>query len=261
VPNEAQDTDWRALAAPNIAASFETIVRRTGRRWAHWDDVWISDHGCAALLPNIAILRRPIETDSAARELIERISRIFAAGSGAKWCLASVWSTPDLTPFGPTHLADLPLMVRLPGEGPSLPATDLRIVDAHDAATVADFESVLFGGFFQGMRTASTGELVDERVLGEELHAWVGYVDDRPVTRSAAQVGPDITGVYYVATLPEYRGRGYGAAMTEVAATADPTLPAVLESSAIGYGVYQRMGFRDVGMCALWGMLGEPEPS
>jgi hypothetical protein len=72
------------------------------------------------------------------------------------------------------------------------------------------------------------------------------------VSVAAAYVGADIIDVAFVATQPQTRRRGYGAALTWRATLADPRLPAVLEASDDGRPVYERMGYRLVGRMSLW---------
>jgi predicted acetyltransferase len=57
------------------------------------------------------------------------------------------------------------------------------------------------------------------------------------------------TGIFNVATPSEHRGRGYGAALTSHALRDGFDAGSefgYLQSSTIGHGVYQRLGFRDV---------------
>jgi predicted GNAT family acetyltransferase len=61
-------------------------------------------------------------------------------------------------------------------------------------------------------------------------------------------------GVFGVATMPEHRRRGIGAAITSFAVrdrTAEADL-AVLWRSDLGYQVYERLGFRPVASWEVW---------
>ena len=49
--------------------------------------------------------------------------------------------------------------------------------------------------------------------------------------------------VEFVATLPEGRGKGYGAAVTWAATLARPELHALLIASDMGRPIYERMGY------------------
>ncbi|WP_367889971.1 GNAT family N-acetyltransferase [Serinicoccus kebangsaanensis] len=50
----------------------------------------------------------------------------------------------------------------------------------------------------------------------------------------------------------EFRGTGLGTALTQRALALAPGLPATLSSSKMGYGVYRRLGFVDVGRPIHW---------
>lgn len=75
----------------------------------------------------------------------------------------------------------------------------------------------------------------------------LGLDRDGPVTGACGYLCGDVGGVYSVATPVEFRGRGYAAAVTATAANHLFDLGAsrvVLQSSTLGFGVYQRLGFR-----------------
>ena len=66
------------------------------------------------------------------------------------------------------------------------------------------------------------------------------------------RTGPEVVGVFMVATLPDARGHGYGSALTWAATVAVPDLPAVLLASDDGRPIYERLGYEIVSRFALW---------
>jgi ribosomal protein S18 acetylase RimI-like enzyme len=78
---------------------------------------------------------------------------------------------------------------------------------------------------------------------------FVGYVDDTPVATSRINVLGDVGDINGVETLPAYRRRGIGTALTwaAVAAGRDRGCTAItLSASPIGYPVYLKMGFQPI---------------
>ena len=80
------------------------------------------------------------------------------------------------------------------------------------------------------------------------IRNYLGYLNGGPVATSTVFYGGGVAGIYCVATLPEARGKGIGAAIT-----LKPLLDtrdndgynyAVLFSTEMGTPVYQRIGFR-----------------
>ena len=81
------------------------------------------------------------------------------------------------------------------------------------------------------------------------MDIYVGRVDGRDVSTAVGFTSGDAVGIFNVATPPEHRGRGYGAALTAAAAAegfAAGAEFAWLQSSALGLPVYRRLGFREV---------------
>lgn len=140
---------------------------------------------------------------------------------------------------------------------PSLPdpALDIRTVeDARDATTFAETMARGFGDLpEEGTRT-----MVGAMGLALPWRHYLGVLDEEAVATSTLFLGAGVAGVYNVATVPEARRRGIGAAMTRVAlaeARAMGYRVGVLQSSDAGASVYRRMGFRDYGRIAhfVWG--------
>ncbi len=76
--------------------------------------------------------------------------------------------------------------------------------------------------------------------------SYVGRLDGEVVTTASLAPAVGIGGIYNVATLPKARRQGLGAAMTLTALREARELGCrigILQSSAIGLGVYRRLGF------------------
>jgi GNAT superfamily N-acetyltransferase len=88
-----------------------------------------------------------------------------------------------------------------------------------------------------------------EQGIGLDLpfRHFLGYWNGEPVATSLLFTGGGVAGIYNVATLPEARGQGIGAALTfrplQEAREMGYCI-GTLQSSAMGYSVYRKLGFR-----------------
>ena len=127
-------------------------------------------------------------------------------------------------------------------------------VDGLEIRVVADEESlrawtnVFINGY--GLPTDwedTVFELWGRLGLHFPVQNYIGYLNGKPVSTSCLFFGGGAAGIYNVATLPEARGKGIGAALT-----LKPLQDArkmgyrigTLQSSEMGYNVYKRLGFR-----------------
>jgi ribosomal protein S18 acetylase RimI-like enzyme len=82
---------------------------------------------------------------------------------------------------------------------------------------------------------------------GVSLH--LGLFEGRPVARSMAIVSGELVGVYNVYVAPSYRTRGFGRALTLAAMEAGRAAgarSACLESTVLGFALYESLGFRRI---------------
>ncbi len=89
---------------------------------------------------------------------------------------------------------------------------------------------------------------------------YVGFCGDEPAACSSVYLGDGSAGIYNVATLPAFRGRGIGSAMTRRPmrlARERGIGTGILHSSPLGTPVYEKLGFRE--LCRLTIYLWEPE--
>lgn len=248
-PDLADVEAWRAMSTNNLALQWEHLPRTTGGRWERWDEVWAADTASPVAFPNSATLLKPLAEEDTA-DIVARLAKFYAQVSGGPWMLWSAWPTPDLAPYGMRLAGYSPLMVRPPG--PLALTTNLRIIEAHDEPTLRDFDEAMIHGYPIPELAFPADRITDERVLGGPMRYFVGYQDGRPVACAAAYVGESEVGVYMVATLPEARGKGYGAAITAATLAVVPELPAVLQASDLGQPVYRTLGFEDISLYTLW---------
>ncbi|MBI4415459.1 MAG: GNAT family N-acetyltransferase [Euryarchaeota archaeon] len=92
------------------------------------------------------------------------------------------------------------------------------------------------------------------------VQSYVGHVGGTPVATSQMFLGAGVAGIYVVGTLPDYRGRGFGKALTLAPLHHARALGyrwAILQATEMGHPVYLRLGFREDCKVELYG----PPPS
>ncbi|MGH2562739.1 MAG: sigma factor-like helix-turn-helix DNA-binding protein, partial [Thermomicrobiales bacterium] len=213
----------------NWTMANEAPGRLLGGRGLRRDDLAAGDLGRPAPLYNVATLIAPLFPEGV-DEVVGALDDFYGfateATSGTVF-LFSPWPTPDLRPHGWTLIGHEPFMFRpAGGEAPPLPP-GLRIEEVRDEASLRAFEIAIARGLpmheieEQGPGAAFTAEMLAD----DRQRFWVGWEEDRPVSAAATFVAAGINDVTLVATVPEARRRGYGAALTWRATLADPALP------------------------------------
>ena len=232
----------------NSADRVEHQTRTCGGSVHVDEDLCAGDVGSPAALGNQAILLRPM-SEAAAPGIIECLRGAFSGPH----VVFSAWPTPDLRPYGYGLVGHPPFMVRPIGGAAPVRPPELVVEEVTDRASLAAYEEVFVDGYpVPEVRPYQPGDLFDEHLLGGIARVWVASVDGRPVAGSMAINSRRLVAVEMVATLPEARGRGYGAAVTATAALSAPDLPSALIASDPGRPVYERLGFLPISRFTLW---------
>ena len=243
---DAGDSLLRQFVLAN-ADRNEYLASWSGGRHERWPDLAAADPASPVLFDNAAVLLQP----PAYVDLADVVRRLIAFYPPDRhFVFLSPWPTPDLTGHGLELMGHPPFMVRPPGgTAPALPA-GLELVPVTDKRTLDDFVRTLVTAY--PMPGADGTPLSDARVLDGPIRLFVGYVDGQPVATSGARLGHGIVDVEWVATLPGYRGRGIGAALTWAATLTNPAEPATLIASDDGQPVYEAMGYLRLMRLTLW---------
>jgi GNAT superfamily N-acetyltransferase len=131
-------------------------------------------------------------------------------------------------------------------EAINLPAgAEIKIVD--DEKSMRDCADAILNGYgFPPDWKEATDNFVLGLGLDTPYRSYVAYWNGKPVSTAAVFFGEEVAGIYTVATVPEARGKGFGAAVTLA-----PLLDArkmgyrvgILQASKMGFPVYKRLGF------------------
>jgi GNAT superfamily N-acetyltransferase len=125
----------------------------------------------------------------------------------------------------------------------------LTIKKVGDARMLKEWVQAAITGF--GLPESSEGTCFDLFTgLGFDLplRNYVGYLNGESVATAQLLLAAGVAGVYWVATVPEARRQGIAAAMTLAPlreARAMGYRIGILHSSAMGLGVYRRLGFQE----------------
>jgi len=159
--------------------------------------------------------------------LEDRIEAMFVR-SGTPWHIVA---TPETAPLFEGVAQRFHLTERiihpglawrpLPDTMPPAPeGFDIRVVQDTREAREFGRTSLMGFGLPTNLFDPWLGGMFARGSAARRLHGvlYVGYVGDRPVATSMRFTSGDIAGIYVVATLPEFRRRGYASALTYRAA-------------------------------------------
>jgi GNAT superfamily N-acetyltransferase len=156
------------------------------------------------------------------------------------------WACGDaLRDAGLREVARVPGMLLDPLREGAAPREGLVVREVSSDEELARYQETAFAGF--GFPAKNGRVFLTDRLLETpNVRLYLGTLGERPVCTSALCATGPVAGIYWVATLPEARGRGFGEAITWSAVRGGSALGcrfASLQASAMGRPVYERMGF------------------
>jgi len=122
--------------------------------------------------------------------------------------------------------------------------SDLRILKASGTDQLNQWMDIVNTALFNSKSLSLEVVTVLAGIDGLELYT--GYESDVPVCTALSFYRDEAAGLYMIATLPEYRGKGYGSRITEAAIehcfdSGAGTI--ILHASGMGENLYRRLGF------------------
>ncbi|HWR52975.1 MAG TPA: GNAT family N-acetyltransferase [Bryobacteraceae bacterium] len=207
---------------------------------------------------NAALLTEPVSAPAALRRCLERAEAYFSA-KRLPWSLwlctdwlrekAVASAERECAAAGMHFVTDLPGMSAEALKPPcrALPRLEWRRVS--DRETREDFTRIMCHAF--GVPYSVAHQIYEsERTWRGGLAGYVGYHGNFAVTSSAVFAEAGVAGLYAVGTLPAHQRKGYAEAMLRIALEDSygqaGITATVLQSSAAGHKLYQRLGYRDI---------------
>jgi GNAT superfamily N-acetyltransferase len=134
-------------------------------------------------------------------------------------------------------------------ENEPIPA-GLEITEVKDDKTLKTWCHIMCVGFNTPPEAEPNIVKYVKRCLEYKLpmKLYLGILDGKPASTSGYFLGEGVVGIYFVATLPEFRKRGAGFAVTQKALKDGQALGyrvGILQASKMGEPVYKRMGFKE----------------
>lgn len=257
-------TDFE-LVDRNLRACFRALAtRREYAETRSTKGLDILSLGVRFQMFNAAFLATPVET---AADLERRLTtaQVHFSARGVEWSfwLCDGW-LPEAVRSQATHIfarSGLTLATQMPGMITGTLAKPLRqlpacIVREVDSGSVLEDFCEIGANCFRVPQEWFDEVFDNETCQRLPFRAWVGYANGKAVGTSASVVSGGAVGLYNVATVPNFRGRGYAEAIMRECLrrenAAGQPLPVVLQSTNLGLQLYEQMGLHHATRFRVW---------
>lgn len=248
------DAELTARMDASLAAYWCVYGHSKGARTERLPGAVLSFTGIPMPLFNTVILTAadPAIVDSALARAAEFIA---TEGQPVLWRVSPNAASPDV--LATLEQAGLRLEFREPALIAALasmpspePVEGLTIETATTPAGRAEWAALACDGFGLADDVRAAMSVAESTIPDGEYETqfrYTGYLGGKPVAVSSLVMAGGLAGIYAVATLPEARKRGIGAAMTLHATSEGKAKGAditVLQATDMGRPIYERIGFR-----------------
>lgn len=242
--------------ASALASTLEQLFLTIPGGWVRRED-GILGGATGALVPTLNGVwpEVAVAEEGLVSEVLDQIAR-----SGLPYCL-------QLRPGAPEQLAALAARRGMVEKEP-LPLMVLE--NSHYLAAAQEVERLQIRQLaaeeaLLHARIAARGFEAPEEVFAQLMppsvltspgtRCYLGMMGEDAVTTGIGVTLDDFVGIFNIATPPEHRGHGFGAAVTARAASdgfAHGASWSYLQSSVAGYGVYERLGYNTLERWSCW---------
>ena len=255
----------RDLEPSSLIAAIEDNTIKNIRAWSRWsklslhedaNGIWTSSD-IPYFIFNMVLSVRPSSESSSVIDAV--ISQAKERQVPLAWWVGPSNSSPDLSKaledeglFQVAELIGMAVGLHDLDEKASSPESLTISKVEDDDALVAWCQIMAEVSDFPDFASSAWLEMFQEiGVLADPLwHLYLGSIDGTPMATSELFLGQGVAGIHGVTTVPEYRGKGIGTAMTLlplVDARREGYEIGVLFSSEMAVGIYQNLGFKEYG--------------
>lgn len=207
--------------------------------------------------PGIYLGAAALDDESTDASLYADLEKVVAKREPEGFVVYDCWASRDLTELGFERAVQNPWYLRPPGPlSPASPPEGLTIEVVNTPEELALFEEASRLGF----------EELETTDPGWEAHSWhhpatlddpgmtylVGKLHGRVVSGVILYATDGMLGIYGLSTLPQFRRRGYAAALVHASVAMHPELSASVFPDPPSVPMYTRIGFAPAGEIAVW---------
>lgn len=258
-----------SVVEDNVLAYYKGLAQSLGGRFVETNQISWFITGKRSLLRFNGVLRMrasPGELDA----LVDPLLDYFCSNHlPFFWADYPPGSTPGLGEYLAAHgiplgARDMPAMQRSLDDLPSFHLPEhVEITEVRTLQDQIDWLEVHMSGFGEPEAARVDFGQYLKYSLTESPSVWRHFLarwQGKPCAISTLLCAPKAAGIYHVATLPAYRGRGLGRALTLTAMQAGREqryTTALLFATSDGYPLYKKLGFETVVTANLYAWTGE----